>query len=189
MKAYLILLSVCVLNWANAQGNYRTTQFTVTVKGTSNLHEWETSTKEARASGAATVDASGLKSIQTITVEVPVKTLKSTKGSIMDGKTYDALKAKNYPTITFKLDKITSLNKKGDGYDINATGYLSIAGVTNKIDIYVKGKVGADGTLSFTGSKKMKMTDYKIDPPKALFGTLTTGDDIEVVFQLTLKQF
>lgn len=188
MKSYLVLLFVCVISWANAQGNYRSAQFTMSIKGTSNLHDWESVAKEARANGSVTVDAGTLKAIPSLTVEVPVKSIKSPKGSVMDNKTYDALKAKSYPNIIFKLEKVTNLTKKGDSYDINATGALSIAGVTNKIDMYVKGKVAADGSVTFSGSKKMKMTDYKIDPPTALFGTMTTGNDIEIVFQVILKQ-
>jgi hypothetical protein len=47
----------------------------------------------------------------------------------------------------------------------------------------------ADGSISFAGSKKLKMTDYKIKPPTALLGSLTTGDEVEIVFQVTLKQY
>lgn len=189
MKSYLVLLFVSVLTWANAQGNYRSAQFSMTIKGTSNLHDWESVAKEARANGSVTVDAAGtLTAIPSLTVEVPVKSIKSPKGSVMDNKTYDALKAKSFPNITFKLEKVTNLTKKADSYDINATGALTIAGATNKIDMYVKGKVAADGSVTFSGSKKLKMTDYKIDPPTALFGTMTTGNDIEIVFQVVLKQ-
>jgi polyisoprenoid-binding protein YceI len=81
------------------------------------------------------------------------------------------------------------LNARGGNYDINTTGYLTIAGTTNKIDLYALGKVGSDGSITFSGSKKLKMTDYKIKPPTALMGTMTTGDEIEIVFQVTLKQF
>ncbi|MCK6692864.1 MAG: YceI family protein [Thermoanaerobaculia bacterium] len=187
MKSYLVLLLVCVFSWANAQGNYRSSQFTMTIKGSSNLHDWESTAKEARANGAVSIENGELKAISSLTVEVPVKSIKSPKGNIMDNKTYDALKAKSNPTIIFKLEKINSLVKKGDAYDISATGNLTIAGVTNKIDLQVKGKVNGDAT-TFSGSKKLKMTDYKIDPPTALFGTMTTGNDIEVVFSVTMKQ-
>ena len=159
------------------------------IKGTSNLHDWESTAKEVRANGSATVATGVLKSIQSLQVEIPVKMIKSAKGSIMDNKTYDALKANSNPNIVYKLEKVTSLNKKGDAYDINTSGYLSIAGATNKIDLYVSGKVGGDGSLTFSGSKKLKMTDYKIKPPTALLGTMTTGDEIEIVFQVSLKQF
>ena len=31
------------------------------------------------------------------------------------------------------------------------------------------------------------MTDYKIKPPTALMGTLTTGDEVEIAFTITLR--
>ena len=182
--SFLFLFAVSFVFW---QTNYQISNFSLVIKGSSNLHDWESPAKEVRAHGAMTSVAGVLKSIESLTVDIPVKTIKSPKGSIMDNKTYDALKANTYPNITYKLGKITGLTKKGDGYDINATGYLTIAGVTNTIDMYVRGKSGADGSITFSGSKKLKMTDYKIKPPTALLGTLTTGDDVEIVFQVTLK--
>jgi hypothetical protein len=80
------------------------------------------------------------------------------------------------------------LSKRGDGYDVNTVGSLSIAGTTLKTDLYVLGKVASNGTITFTGSKKIKMTDFKINPPTALMGTLTTGNEVEIVFQVTFKQ-
>ena len=32
------------------------------------------------------------------------------------------------------------------------------------------------------------MTDYKIDPPKALLGTIKTGDDVLIKFNTILKK-
>ena len=189
MRSKFSILFFFALSFAYGQGNYRATDFSLAIKGTSNLHDWQSTAKEVRASGAFTMTAGVLKVIQSLSVEIPVKTIKSTKGSIMDNKTYDALKANSHPNIQYKLEKVTGLNARGGNYDINASGYLTIAGVTNKIDLYVLGKVGSDGSITFSGSKKLKMTDYKIKPPTALMGTMTTGDEIEIVFQVTLKQF
>jgi hypothetical protein len=46
-------------------------------------------------------------------VDVLVKSIKSTKGSIMDNKTYDALKAEAHPKITFKLERATPVKQSG----------------------------------------------------------------------------
>ena len=187
MKYKLLLLAICAVSFAFGQSNARITNYSLVVKGSSNLHDWESNAKEVRANASFTFAAGVLKSIDALYVEIPVKSIKSAKGSIMDNKTYDALKADRFANITYKLGKITSLTKKGDGYDINATGSLNIAGVAQNIDMYVKAKVGADGSITFSGSKKLKMTEYQIKPPTALLGTLTTGDDVEIVFQVTLK--
>ena len=188
MRSKFVLLFFFTISFAFGQGNYRVSNFSLVIKGTSNLHDWQSTANEVRANGAMVIDASGLKSISTLYVEVPVKTIKSTKGSIMDNKTYDALNANSFPNIAYKLERVTGMNNRNGTYDINTTGYLSIAGATNKIDMYVQGKLSA-GSITFSGSRKIKMTDYKIKPPTALMGTMTTGDEVEIVFQVTLKQF
>ncbi len=186
MKVKLVLLFVFTLTLAFGQSSFRTSSFTMTIKGSSNLHDWESAVKEVRANGSMTVDANGLQSIQSLSVDIPTKSIKSTKGSVMDNKTYDALKADKYQNISYKLENAT-VNKKGDAYDVNANGNLTLAGATNKIALYVRGKANSDGSITFTGSKKLKMTDFKIKPPTALLGTMTVGDEVEIVFSLTLK--
>ena len=34
----------------------------------------------------------------------------------------------------------------------------------------------------------MKMTDYGIEPPKALLGTIKTGDDIKIIFKTVFQK-
>jgi len=38
------------------------------------------------------------------------------------------------------------------------------------------------------GNEPMKMTDFGIEPPSALFGQIQTKDEIVVVFTLVYKQ-
>ena len=154
MRSKFLFIFLFAFSFAFGQGNYRATNFSLVIKGTSNLHDWQSVAKEVRTSGDMTLVAGVLKSVQSLTVEIPVKMIKSAKGSIMDNKTYDALKANSNPNIVYKLEKVTSLNAKGNAYDLNASGYLTIAGNTNKIDMTVQGKVDGDGSITFSGSKK-----------------------------------
>ncbi len=188
MKWTFLCFFLIVGTFLSGQTSYLLTNFSLKVRGSSNLHSWESTANEVRANGTFSVKAGNLNAIQALYLEIPVKTIKSTKGSMMDNKTYDALKADAHPNITFKLDKVLGLSKRGDGYDINTIGNLSIAGTTQKTDLFVIGKVASDGTVTFSGSKKLKMTDFNIKPPTALMGTLTTGNEIEIVFQVTFKQ-
>lgn len=188
MKNQIAFLFLLTVSLANAQQNYHAAGGIIKIKGTSNVHEWDCSGYEVRVNGSLTTDASGLKTINSLYVEIPVKAVKSTKGSIMDNKMYDALKADDNPNVAYSLERVTGINKRGSGYDINTTGYLKIAGVSRKVDMYVWGQVGGDQSVSFNGSKKIKMTDFGISPPTALMGTMTTGDEVEVIFQVTLKQ-
>lgn len=157
------------------------------IKGTSNLHDWESKVTQVQGYGQIVAEPNNLKAINSLFVEIPVRGIKSPKGSIMDGKTYDALKAGTYPQIMYKLTKITALNNKGGGnFAVGALGDLSMAGVTRQIDLWVTVKVDNYGTIVISGSKNLKMTDFKISPPTALLGTLTTGDDVEIAFSVTL---
>jgi polyisoprenoid-binding protein YceI len=188
MKLHLVFLLTLLTSVAFGQAAYQIAGFSMTIKGTSNLHNWESNVKEIRSNATINLVDLDLKSIQALTVEIPAKTIKSSKGSMMDNKTYDALKADQYPNIYYKLDKINSLNKRGDGYDINATGSLSLAGVTKKIEMTVRSKVIVNGNVNFTGSSKIKMSNFNIKPPSALMGSVTTGDEVEVIFNVTLKR-
>ena len=73
----------------------------------------------------------------------------------------------------------------GNNYQINAVGKMSIAGVVKQTDLQATGKYNpADKSFTVTGVKKMKMTDYSVDPPKALMGTIKTGDAISISYTL-----
>lgn len=188
MKSTLILMLLLAAAGVFGQGAYSIGSATMVIKGTSNLHDWESSVKEIRGKADLTIEEGKLSAINSLSVEAPVKSIKSTKGSIMDNKTYDALKADEHPKITFKLERATPLKQSGDGYSVTASGSLTIAGVNKKVDLSVKGKMDAGGNLLFSGSKKIKMTDYGIKPPTALMGTMTVGNEVEVVFSVTLKK-
>ena len=46
---------------------------------------------------------------------------------------------------------------------------------------------GLDNKVVLKGEKTFKMTEFKIDPPKALLGTITTGDEITIKFNTIFK--
>ena len=111
-----------------------------------------------------------------------VHSIKSTEGSMMDKNTYKALKADEHPQITFAL--ITPIKAVPPGtHTIAAKVNLTIAGVTKAVDMSVTSVAAAHGNIEFEGSKAIKMTDYGIKPPVALFGTMKTGDEITIHFK------
>ncbi len=191
VKAFNMRFKIAVLiaftcSHVFSQTRFETANFSMVIKGTSNLHDWESSVRELKADGLLRIDATGVQAIQSLTVEIPVRAIRSTKGSVMDNKTYDAFNAKEHPFITYKLEQAT-LNRKGDIYDVAASGKLTMAGVTNKIDLNVRGKSEDDGSLTFSGSRKLKLSDFQMKRPSALMGTITVGDEVEVIFRLTLR--
>ena len=104
----------------------------------------------------------------------------------MDSNAYKALDTKKHPEITFALKSIKSITKSGDHYIVNAEGTLTIAGQARTMAVQAKAYPQGN-QIKFTGSKAFKMRDFKITPPTALMGTVKTGDEITINFDLTFK--
>ncbi|MEZ4875308.1 MAG: YceI family protein [Flavobacteriaceae bacterium] len=155
------------------------------IKGTSSLHDWEMVSESF--SGTMNMDVSSeALSINEIKVSVGVTSLKSGK-RIMDNKCYDALKKESHPTITYQFKKISSVSATGSGnYKANVSGTLTIAGTSKTVSIDVTISK-TNNTIVIKGEKPLKMTDFGVEPPTALLGTLKTGDDITIVFNLNYQ--
>ncbi|OZV67636.1 YceI family protein [Winogradskyella aurantia] len=150
------------------------------VHGTSSLHDWHVDAEKQM--GKAEISTSNGMDIKTLNFSVASESLKSGKGS-MDKNTYKALKTDSFKTIDFSLTSVKNVEKTSENsFKINAIGNMTICGVTKSIPIDFKIK-SVGNQLLVEGEKPMLMTDYGIEPPKALFGTIKTGDEINVVFK------
>lgn len=156
------------------------------IQGTSSLHDWEMTSQACK--GALNVDLDGQNiSIEGIQVKVLVTSLKSGK-RIMDNKCYDALKSDDHPNIIYRLSSISSIKNKGqNNYQAVLDGSLDIAGVKKPIQIDVSLKK-SNNIITIKGTKSVKMTDFNVKPPKALLGTLKTGDEITIIFNLNFVE-
>jgi len=105
----------------------------------------------------------------------------------MDNKTYEAFNDKKYPTITFQLVEVTSLQIKGDDINATVTGNLTMAGSTRRISFKTSGKNTKPGAYEFKGSIALKMTDYKMKPPTAMLGVMKVGDAITLKYDINVE--
>jgi len=158
--------------------------YTVTIHGTSNLHDWDETVGTVTGNGVVDWNTDGSFDLGTMNIKMEVHSIKSTEGSAMNNNTYKALKADNAPEIIFALiTPVKSIPAGGSGHDIAAKVNLTIAGETKAIDMTVSAIAQGQGSITFEGSKTIKMTDYGIKPPVALFGTMKTGDEITIHFK------
>ncbi|MCK0159268.1 YceI family protein [Allomuricauda sp. F6463D] len=189
LKTAILWLTFALIPLTLLSQNYSLTsgEGEVTVTGTSTLHDWEEVAEQR--SGTIDLDNTGeLPKINSLKFIVEAESLKSGKGA-MDKNTYKALDTKNYKQIVFELSKVKSVSpvvSNSNSYKVVATGNLTIAGKTNTIDLPFNLSIN-DNTILLKGEKALKMTDYGIEPPKALLGTITTGNDIEVHFNTIWK--
>lgn len=154
----------------------------VKITGTSSLHDWEEQVNKFTCDVSATITEGNI-DIESISFIAQTKSIKS-HSSIMDGKTYKALKSDAYPEIKFKSTNELSCEIIGNNFKGTIKGVLSLAGQNHNVNVYLSGKVSDGKLVQLSGSKNLKMTDFGIDPPTAMLGTLTTGDDIKVIFNL-----
>lgn len=184
----ILIFFLLSLGFLQAQEALQLRNAEISISGTSSLHDWTSQVEKVTAAGDISIEDGKLIDIPALKVTIPVSSIKSEKGRIMDNKTYKALLSEEHPNITFQLKDIPSIKTTGNDLQLTASGLLTIAGQSKTIQLTVKGKADGNGTFQFTGSKALKMTDFGVDPPKALLGTLKTGDDITVDFDLTLAK-
>ncbi len=106
----------------------------------------------------------------------------------MNNKIYGALKEKKHPNIvyTFKSAELAESNAEAGTFTLNATGELTVAGATRTINFPVEGTITDDETVQFSGSYKLNMKDYDVDPPSAVFGTIKAGEEVTISFNVLI---
>jgi len=158
---------------------------------TSTLHNFKVNATKINGSVSIVSNSdqntNGVK-ISELKVIIPVKNLDTDKKS-MNSNMDKSLKAEKNPDISYALNSVDTFKLSEDPSKpdtIKTTGTLNIAGVTKNIQMDVAGYRSADGTLHFSGEKKINMVDYGIDPPTMFFGTIRVGKDVNVHFDLVL---
>lgn len=162
------------------------------IEGTSNLHGWSCKATnldaavELDAAVAAQLTVAPPKALKKVQVKVPVKSIKCGHGG-MDDNVYKALKADESPDISYILATFEAApGEAKDSFTLHTVGTLTIAGKENKVSMDVLATRLADGSVKATGMVPIKMTDFGIKPPTAIFGRLKTGDEVKVNFELNV---
>lgn len=162
---------------AFAQTNYTIATGTeLKINGGSSLHDWEMVSKDAKGSAVFTMNGSSVSGAQSLKVNAEAESLKSgTRG--LDNNAYKALKTGQHKQISFILKELT-----GTAPNFTAKGDFTIAGVTKSASFPVKMTQNGNN-LIFEGSYDTKLTNFSIDPPTALMGTVKTRDEVKISFK------
>ncbi|MBW6534071.1 MAG: YceI family protein [Mariniphaga sp.] len=139
------------------------------IEGTSSIHDWKMEAENFNAETLLKVEGGAISEISKVEFFTPVSGLKSGK-SIMDKKAYDALKEKKSPEIKFSLNK--NNNVSISGAKANLTGLLTVAGKSKEVKVSANFDVENPQKFLVSGSVPIKMSDFEIDPPTAMMGTI-----------------
>ena len=187
--ALLLAVTFCICNATIAQTSYESHSMDISLKGTSTLHDWEMKAATGSSEAEFTLGADGkITSLTKLSFTLPAKNLKSGH-TAMDKNTYRALKTGDNPNISFVLTSATVTSGGSNNYLLDCVGTMSIAGTTKQTDLEATARYNpSDKSFTVTGVKKMKMTDYNVKPPTVMLGTIKTGNDISIAYNLKFSR-
>lgn len=160
-------------------------------EGTSTLHAFHCKTTKMNAMVQVdpTYTAARLsqlrRPLKTVQIVIPVKSITcGSKG--LEENMYKALKANKYPEIRYELStyEILSGTATDNGFTLQATGKLTVAGQQKTIQMLIKADRQRDGNAMAAGTQNLLMTDFGIKPPVFMLGTLRAGNKVIVSFKL-----
>ncbi|HYS54369.1 MAG TPA: YceI family protein [Thermoanaerobaculia bacterium] len=121
---------------------------------------------------------------------IPIEALRCTGGRPMERDLVAALKAAHYPDITFRFVRL----KGGVEHDIDRhlyrvviLGEISLAGTTRDVEIVATAERLASDRFRIQAALPLRMTDFGVNPPRALLGLLRAADDLTVEMDLFLQ--
>lgn len=185
---FTTVLVVFASIFLTAQVKYHTSYSKISIAGTSTLHNWDMISEKANCEISFAFDGANITNLSSLLFTVKGESLKSDhKG--LDKNAYKALNTDKYPDITFASNFANIRSNGANSYVISAKGKLTISGVSKEVWLAGVSTVNpSDMSIQTTGSMKIKMTEYEVEPPTFMFGAMKTGDEITVKFNVTLKR-
>lgn len=122
-------------------------------------------------------------------LRVPIETLRC-GNAVMERDMNRALKAEDHPTIEFRFTGLIS----GIEHDIDANTYrariagdLVLAGSKRSVELSITAQRTAPDRFRIQAELPLRMTDFGITPPSALFGMVRAKNELVVRFDMTLQ--
>jgi polyisoprenoid-binding protein YceI len=169
------------------------TESQMRMEGTSNVRDWSGDVKNMtvnfRVSEGVAINNLTADDFRSLTVEIPVQQIESsTRGLASNIHKY--LKYDTQPVIRFQMTGVTGIERVGTpqaDQKVTISGNLSVAGKTNPVTLEVLAKSNPNGTTRFFATHALKMTDFGIDPPTAVMGTVRAVDELSIIFDITFR--
>ena len=164
----------------------------VSIAGTSNIHAYSASTTALRVTQvklASTVAGANFweevvkpGALEAFEIAIPAATLASDKEGL-DKNMHKALKVKEHADITFRLLRLEP--RAGAAGALRGVGVLTVSGVPREVALEIT-TARTDAGLAVRGQVALLMTDFGIEPPKAMLGMLKTDPKVTITFETVL---
>lgn len=155
------------------------------ITGTSSIHDWEMVVKDFRCEASMVIKDQSVIQITDIDFSCKVADMTS-NNKIMDGKAHKALGSSKHPEIKFRFEKGDMMNLLDTPSKMK--GNLLLAGIQKPVEVVFSIIAENQNLLKVEGRIPLKMSDFGIEPPTAMMGTLKTGDVVQIIYELTLHK-
>jgi polyisoprenoid-binding protein YceI len=162
------------------------------IDGDSNVRSWDADVKTVDGKLVLTdvenlsLDTMTKESFKEMTFTMPVESIDSgTRGLTRNIHNY--LKEDDHPNITFKLNRVTDIQKENGSAKITAEGVINAAGKDHNVTMNVTARMNNDGSVNFSGEQTLLMTSFDIDPPTAVMGTVRARDEFKVIYSVNFR--
>lgn len=167
-----------------AQSTYSGNATKVTISGTSTLHDWDMVSSSGMVTFQAETEGDKVTKISGLSFKVKAETLKSSKSGL-DNNAYKALDTKKHTEIRFNSNSVIVSPTGDKSFIAKATGTMEIKGAKKTVTIEAKGVYNpAEKSITFNGDYSFNMTEYGVQPPTVMMGTIKTGDKIKIDYNL-----
>ena len=182
MKNRLSLIALLFLVFGGyAQETYNLSKESVMkINGSSTIHDWTVTANSMKGSMKMVAGA-----LNNLLFQVEVAHIKSERGAAMDKKMHAALKVEEHPEVSFKFKEIKK--DAGSENSFHIIGMLNIAGTEKEVDIASEFQA-VGGNYVFKGNKEIKLQDFNMEPPTAMFGQIIVGDNVTIDFDLVFTK-
>lgn len=188
--AALLVVSTLVLSGWYIGGTLNQYKFNtaskIWVEGTSTLHDFTCEVRDFSGSMLSSSETEVVEGLQNVNVTVPVTEIDCGNGT-MDKKMRKALEVDKHPEIEYELQNVRTVQGGSDAQVLATMGSLSIAGTQRVINMEVQGVRLSDGKVRFQGSVPILLSEFGIDRPSAALGTIKTGDEVKVHFDVVAE--
>ena len=176
--AFLLLICFCVISKAQTNFTVSETESKITVDGTSNLHDYTLTSEELKGSASLFIEDGKIANIKKVVVTLKTESLESSKAGLKRNA-MKSLQPEANPIISFIAFDMPSEGK--------VSGILNVAGYDSdqEFDYTTEWK---DGKLYVTAKGQVKFTDFQLDPPSALAGTVKAKDLLDLQMHIVLVE-
>ena len=160
----------------------------IRIQGTSSMHDWSMETSAFKGS-LVRHGTEGNSELSNLIVEVEAGGLVSGKSG-MEKDARKALEAEIFPLIRFEQTAPLDLPIQSASQaetSLVLQGSLQIRDQNQSVQIEVQINITED-FVRISGSHTVNMTDYGIEPPRALLGLIRTGEEVTIEFETIWEQ-